>query len=187
MEKQHPFKTHLDKHTTITGSEFELILSYFTEKKIGKNTVLIRSAARVPDTYWVKTGLLVSSFTDEDGRDHIIQFATENCWITDQDAFYHQKNAIFDIMAYENCELLCLNFHDREKLCAEIPAMNHFFRRKANDSFVKQQKRLLTYLTADAKKRFDLLMEEYPGIQQRVSKKTMAAYLGVSRETLSRL
>lgn len=187
MKKEHPFLIHLQKHTTLSPGEFELILSYFTEEKISKNTVLIRSRTRVPDTYWVIKGLLVSSFTDDEGRDHIMQFATENCWITDQDAFYHQKNATLDVISLEDCELLCLNFQDREKLCSAIPAMNHFFRRKANDSFVKQQKRLLTYLTADAKKRYDLLMEEYPGIQQRVSKKTMAAYLGVSRETLSRL
>jgi hypothetical protein len=64
--------------------------------------------------------------------------------------------------------------------------MEHFFRKKANDSFTKQQKRLLTYLTADAQKRYELLLSEYPTLVQRLSKKTLAAYLGVSRETLSR-
>jgi CRP-like cAMP-binding protein len=40
---------------------------------------------------------------------------------------------------------------------------------------------------ADTRTRYDLLGEEYPGIFQRISKKLLAAYLGVSRETLSRL
>jgi CRP-like cAMP-binding protein len=186
MNTQDTFRQHLGKHTHLTTQEFEQLLSFFSEEKITRNTMLVKAGARVPNTYWVKKGLLISSFTDEDGKDHIIQFATENCWITDQDGFYNQKNAIFDISSIEDTELLSLSFHNREKLCEEIPAMNHFFRRKGNDSFVKQQKRLLTYLTADAKKRFDLLMQEYPGIYQRVSKKIMAAYLGVSRETLSR-
>ena len=64
--------------------------------------------------------------------------------------------------------------------------IEHFFRKKGNDSFVKQQKRLLTYMTANAKDRFNLLLEEYPGLYQRLSKKVLAAYLGVTRETLSR-
>jgi len=64
--------------------------------------------------------------------------------------------------------------------------MEHFFRKKANDSFVKQQKRLLTYMTSDSQKRYELLLAEYPQLIQRLPKKILAAYLGVSRETLSR-
>jgi CRP-like cAMP-binding protein len=86
----------------------------------------------------------------------------------------------------EESEMLCLSFANREKLCADMHKMEHFFRKKANDSFAKQQKRLLTYLTSDARKRYDLLVTEYPQLIQRLSKKTLAAYLGVSRETLSR-
>jgi CRP-like cAMP-binding protein len=181
------FKHHLGKYTELTDQEFEEIITYFHFRKAKKKEVLIKAGDRVNETHWVKRGFITSSLTGTDGKEHIVQFAIENCWITDQDAFYNQVNAVFDVVCFEPSELLSITFEDRERLCSQHPSMEHFFRRKANDSFVKQQKRLLTYLTANARERLDLLAQEYPGILQRVSRKTLAAYLGVTRETLSRL
>ncbi|MEJ0055317.1 MAG: Crp/Fnr family transcriptional regulator [Bacteroidota bacterium] len=164
----------------------EHIATFLTYRKLRKNDLVVREGEKVKHTYWIIKGLLISGFTDPKGKEHIIQFAQEDCWITDQKAFYNQERAILNIGCVEDSELLCLSYENREKLCAEMHKMEKFFRKRANDSFVKQQARLLTYLTSDAKKRYELLVEEYPSIIQRLSKKTLAAYLGVSRETMSR-
>ncbi|NJM26295.1 MAG: Crp/Fnr family transcriptional regulator [Bacteroidia bacterium] len=155
-------------------------------RKIKKTTRLLNPGDPVVYTYWVVKGLLLSIYHDEHGKEHIVQFAIENCWITDQEGYYNQVPGSFSIHALEDSVILCLSYASREKLCAELHALDTFFRKKANDSFVKLQKRLLTYLTSDARQRFDLLHAEYPGLYQRLSKKVLAAYLGVSRETLSR-
>ena len=180
------FRRHLESYIVLNDLEFENILNYFTPKKIKKNEPVIKEGSLVVNTYWVIKGLLISSFTGDDGKEHIIQFATENCWITDQNAFYTKGKAMFNVVSAENSHVLSLSFENRERLCADMHKMERFFRKKANDSFVKQQKRLLTYMTSDAKERFRLLLEEYPTLIQRIPKKTLAAYLGVSRETLSR-
>jgi CRP-like cAMP-binding protein len=181
------FRKHLEHYVNLSDEEFEHILKYFAKKTLNKHQLLIRAGDTVNYTYWTKKGLLASIFVDADGKEHIIQFATENCWITDQNAFYNRGKAIFNIVCLEDSELICLSYEKRENLCSEMHKMEKFFRKKANDSFVKQQDRLLTYLTSDAGKRYDLLVSEYPNLIQRLPKKTLAAYLGVSRETLSRL
>lgn len=179
-------RKHLEQFIRLTDDEFTFIASHFRTLALKRNDFLVRRGQPVPDTQFVITGITTSIYTDETGKEHIMQFARENCWVTDQDAFYNRGKAIFDIICAEDCTFLALSFDDREKLCASMHKMERFFRVKANDSFIKQQKRLLTYLTADAQKRYDLLTEELPDVVQRLPKKILAAYLGVARETLSR-
>jgi CRP-like cAMP-binding protein len=183
----HPsFRKHLEQFVSLTDTEFKEIMKSFGTKRLRKNENLILSGDIVNHTFWVENGLLFSIYNDETGKEHIVQFAIEKCWITDQEAFYNQSIGSLMITAYEESSLLSLSFDAREKLCSEFPVMERFFRKKGNDSFVKQQRRLLTYLTSDAKQRFELLLQEYPGLVQRVPKSVLASYLGVSRETLSR-
>jgi CRP-like cAMP-binding protein len=65
--------------------------------------------------------------------------------------------------------------------------MEHFFRVKATTGLVAQQQRVLSFMTHDTQVRYQQLFEQYPSLFQRVPKTMIAAYLGVSRETLSRL
>lgn len=179
-------RRHLEQYVSLSDDVFADVLTYFSFREIKKNTVLLQTGEPVHYTYWVVEGLMLSMFNDGKGKEHIMQFAIENCWITDQHGFYNQASAMLRIESLEDSVLFSLSFSNREKLCEVIPSMSHFFRKKANDSFVKQQKRLLTYMTSDAEERFEQLMREYPGIHQRVPKQILAAYLGVTRETLSR-
>ena len=65
--------------------------------------------------------------------------------------------------------------------------MEHFFRVKGNFGYVALQQRILLLLSTSPKERFEQLALQYPQLMQRVSKTILAAYLGISRETLSRL
>ena len=53
--------------------------------------------------------------------------------------------------------------------------------------YIALQKRILSLLSNDARTRYKQFLELYPSLLQRLPKSLIASYLGVSRETLSRL
>ena len=187
MEKNANLKTHLEELIQLSETEFKYISSHFHFKTLKKNQSLIQVDDSVEHTYFVKKGLLKAVYTDENGKEHILQFAMENWWITDYQSYFTKTKAILAVICLENVELLALSYNDREKLCREFHSLDFFFRKKANSGYLALQKRMLMFLVYDTKSRYELLLSQYPSLYQRVSKSIIAAYLGVSRETLSRL
>ena len=53
--------------------------------------------------------------------------------------------------------------------------------------YIALQKRILSHLSNEARTRYEQFLELNPSLLQRLPKSLIASYLGVSRETLSRL
>lgn len=180
-------RLQIEKITPLTDHEFEYILSHFTPKKLKKHQFLIQDGDAVHNDHFVVKGLLKASYVNPDGKEHIMQFAMEDWWITDYQAYFNQTEATFSIDALESTEVLTLSLFNREKLCADMHKMEHFFRKKSNNGYVALQKRILSLLNSNAKERYEQFISQYPTLLQRLPKTLIASYLGVSRETLSRL
>lgn len=178
---------HIEKFSPLTDSEFEYVLSHFKKLRLKKHQFMVQEGQPVENDYFILSGCVKSYHTDESGKVHIIQFGMQDWWITDYEAYYNQTVATVNIDCIEDSELLCLSFNDREKLCAEMHKIEHFFRKKTNKRNVALQNRILSLLSSDAKERYDKLLKQYPQLFQKVPKHLIASYLGVTRETLSRL
>ncbi len=182
------FKQHLEEITgDISADEFKEISSYFRRVKKRKHQFLVEEGESVGKEYWVIKGCLKAYYLDQSGKEHILQFSTENWWATDHGAFFKQEKATLFIDCVEDCELLVISFEDREELCRISHRMEHFWRVKSNYGYVALQRRILSLLRLSAEERYLQLIETYPDLIQRVPKRMIASYLGVSRETLSRL
>ena len=180
-------RKHFEEIISLTDEEFEYIFSHFTKKKLKKNQFLLQVDDEVKHTYWVKKGLLLATYTDANDKEFIIQFAMENWWITDYQAYFTGNKAIMNVQCLEDSELFCLSYENREKLCDKLHKVERFFRKKANSGYIALQRRMLSLLSDNTQKRYETLLSQYPNLFQRVPKTIIAAYLGVSRETLSRL
>lgn len=179
-------RRHFEKITPLTDQEFDYILSHFTTKKLKKHQFLIQEGDNVTNDYFVVKGLLKAYHVDKEGNEYIMQFAMEDWWVTDYQAYFSQTKATLNIDCIEEVEIFCLSLHNRDKICADLHKIEHFFRRKSNIGYVALQRRILSMLNSNAKERYEQLLLQYPTLFQRVPKTLIASYLGVSRETLSR-
>jgi len=180
-------RANIEEIVSLTDAEFEFALSHFTVKRFKKHQIVIQEGDYVKNDYYVVSGLMQSSYTNSKGKEHILQFAMQNLWITDLEAYHNRAKATLTVSCIEDSEILAITLENREKLCRELQKMEYFFRKKSTADYICLQKRILCLITGCAKDRYEHLVQQYPGLVQRVPKSLIASYLGVSRETLSRL
>ncbi|MBE8724334.1 Crp/Fnr family transcriptional regulator [Flavobacterium hungaricum] len=180
-------KEHIQKIIPLTDEEFAFVNSHFSTKKFKKHQFLIQEGDPVKYSYFVISGLLKLVYTDSSAKQHIVSFAMEDWWESDFYAFYTQTNATMSLECLEDTEVLCCTLDDYKKLCSGLQKMERFFLEKATFGFLGSQRRIISWLTSNSKERYEHLLQQYPSLFQRVPKSLIASYLGVSRETLSRL
>ncbi len=180
-------RAHLEKIVPLTDEDFARVLARFTRRQFKKHQFLVQPGELVKYNYFVLAGLLKLVYTDAVGKPHILSFALEDWWETDFPAYYTQVPATLSLECLEDTEVLCLALAEYHALCIELPQLARFFLQKSALGAIAAQQRLLSLLTTSAQERYAQLLGKYPALGQRISKTLLASYLGVSRETLSRL
>lgn len=180
-------RKHIEQIAPLTDEEFERIKTSFTLKRVRKNQYLVHEGDEVKYEYLVLSGIYKVFYVDAQGKEYIVQFAQENWWMSDYNAFFKQQPASMFIECIEDGEVLYSTLAAREKLSAELHKMEHFYRVKLTNGYVAAQQRIKLLLSSTPQQRYEEFSKLYPDLMQRIPKKLIAEYLGVSRETLSRL
>lgn len=180
-------RKHIEAIILITDEEFEYIKSFFSVKKVRKHQYLIHEGDEVKYDFLAISGIYKVFYLDNQGKEYIVQFAQENWWMSDYYAFFKQQKAEMYIECLEEGEVICLTLDSREKLAADLHQMEHFFRIKLTNGYVALQQRIKLLLSSNPQQRYEEFAKSYPSLLQKIPKKLIAEYLGVSRETLSRL
>ena len=187
MEAKEILKVHVAKTASLTDEQFDYFFSFFKMQRFKKGQAIISEGDAVNCEYFVISGCLKSFFINDDLKMLILQFAMPTWWASDYDALYNHTRPTISLDCITDAEVLCLSNADRERLCDELRKAEQFFRWRTNKGYVAAQKRLLSIMNNNVRCRYEELLKQYPQLYEIVPKNQIAAYLGVSRETLSRL
>jgi CRP-like cAMP-binding protein len=171
----------------LPGETFDHLYSHFTYQQYKRGQALISEGDHVDCEYFVISGCLKTFYINDELKMFILQFAMPTWWASDYQALYNNTKATINVDCITDTDVLCLTNSDREKLCKEIHDVEYFFRWRTNKGYVATHRRLLSLMNNNVKYRYEELLKLYPELYNLVPKNLIAAYLGVSRETLSRL
>lgn len=180
-------KEHINRIIQITPEEYAEIESYFDVKYYKKGKFLVKNEKIAAYEFYILEGLVVLSHLNDIGKKHIVQFAVEGDWISDIHSFNTGCSTSIDIKCLEDTELYCISYEDKEKLCSRSKKMEYFFRKKSSANSIMLQKRILMFMCANSKDRYEQFIKQYPKIGSRVSKTFIASYLGITSKTLSKM
>lgn len=171
----------------ITNEEFEYAKTLFIPKKLRKKRFLLQDGDPCLYTTFVEKGLLRSFTIDDKGNEHILQFGLQGWWVADLYSFLTGEASEYNIEALEDSELLLITKSSWDLLLKEVPAFERYFRILIQNNLIATQRRLMGTMSTTAEERYTKLLQDFPDIVQRVPQHMIASYIGVTRETLSRL
>ena len=177
----------ISENISITEEEFDFCKTLFLPKKLRKRQYLLQEGDVCKYTAFVTKGILRSYTIDNKGTEHILQFAFEGWWMGDLYSYLTDEPSMYNMEAIENCELLLISKPSWELLLEKIPAFERYFRILIQNNLIATQQRLMGTLSETAEEKYIKLINNFPGCLQRVPQHMIASYLGITRETLSRI
>ena len=172
---------------TLSSEAEAYLISISKEKVIPKGSILIREGKTVKKIYLVADGCLRSYCTDKNGKEHTLQFAIKNWWISDYIAIHNNESATLTVECLKESTVIEFNAKKIDGILSLFPEYEPFQRYILERHVVSLQKRILNQLQLTASERYDLFIEQYPNIEQSTRNYHIASYLGITQESLSRI
>lgn len=179
--------TEIFKGVNFTEAEAIIVSDKLKELHPQKGETLLSAGQIVPYQYYVRSGCLRTYYLDESGKEHTIQFAVNDWWISDYTAFFTGGRSMLYIECIQQAAIFQLSKESMEQLYVEVPAIETFFRIKMERFFASFQKRILSDLAMSAKDKYERFIKTYPQIEQTIKNYHLASYLGITTESLSRI
>jgi CRP-like cAMP-binding protein len=173
--------------TPLKEGDEELIKNTFLPKRIRKKQYLLQAGEVCRYGAFVVKGAMRQYSVDDKGAEHIVRLSIENWWAVDRESFLMLTPSIYNIDAWEDTDALLVTNADIGELGNKIPALVEMSRKLDERHSIAVQKRVNASISLTAEKRYEDFAKQYPEIIQRFPQHIIASYLGIAKETLSRI
>jgi len=177
----------ITRYIDLTKEEKDFFSSLLILRPLRQGEFIEKSGEPTRNFINVNTGCVMTYFTDKDGQDHVIQFATAGWWTGDLHSFTKQIPSVYSTRALADSEVLLLPRASMDVLLNTNPKFEKYFRIIFQNSLVTHQHRIIQNFSASAEERYQTFKEKYPPLEQFVPQKYIASYLGITPEFLSKI
>ena len=181
------FRQYLMERAHVPESEFERMIPFLRVRTFPKGERLLSKGKVNQHIYFVQKGLLRYYSIDAKGREHILQFAPENWWVSDRHNLSTQVPSELFIDAHEPTSVVLLDQTFIEH-ASEISEAFRSYQQNILMRHIQQlYHRIHMLIGHTAMERYQEFLATYPDLTQRVPQWMIASYLGLTPEGLSRI
>jgi len=171
----------------LPDDEREVIMAAFDPISIRKRHYFLQEGDVCKQIGFIVKGSARMFSVDEKGHEHIIRFALESWWISDQESFLNLTPSRYNIEMLEDSDLLVISAPKAIELRNKSRCFELTVKILDKLSTIAMQKRIHGAIAMSAEQRYSDLLTSYPQFLERFPMNMIASYLGVSPETLSRI
>ena len=172
--------------TEISVSSLDKLFEIATQRQYKKGETILKQGQICKTIIFVESGYL-RTFIDKEGTEINTEFSFEGSFTTNLKSLRSASSADTSIQAGEN---ITIYEFDKDKLLelynlsAEIES---FGRKLLEQLLIAQEEHTNLFKIYSPTERYQYLQTNKPEILQRISLSKLSSYLGIARETLSRI
>jgi CRP-like cAMP-binding protein len=187
METSDLILNNISGYIRLDDKDKAFFISLLKTIKLKRRQMLLKEGEICRFSSFVTRGCLRGFSVDENGFEHVLNFAPQNWWIADMYSLITQKPGVLNIEALEDTEILTLSKVSQQELYVKVPVFERFFRIITENSLVTFQQRLLDNLSLTAEERYNNFCRRYPTLVNSLPSKQIASYIGVTPEFFSKM
>jgi CRP-like cAMP-binding protein len=181
------FKDHLETHYGVDDREWDVIQDRSDVLELPKGEYFVRQGSICRKLAFIAEGVMRYLRFEPSGDETTCYFMCENDFVGDPASFETQKPSEMNLQAITSCSLVTLTFEQMQTLTRELPRFRSItasIDRKTSMDLLRQRDLLIN---RDAAAKYQLFVEQYPHILQRVPLGHVASFLDITQQSLSRL
>ncbi|PCI01853.1 MAG: Crp/Fnr family transcriptional regulator [Flavobacteriaceae bacterium] len=167
--------------------QLQIIRNAFEKETFSKGHRLINVGETCKKLYYLETGLARSYYSNDKGKEITVWFFNDNNFLVGMDSFFNQQPSIYATELLEDCTLYAISYEKLHDLFDQYHLMERFGRVLITQIMGAMVDRLSAIQFQTAQERYDFMLKTYPKIVYRAPLGTIASYLGITQETLSRI
>lgn len=184
---ENTFDKYLRDKMLVKAVDLPNLTQMITRKNVKKGEFLLTEGQICKHIIFVEQGLLRFYSIDEEGKEHILQFAPENWFLSDRGSIYFNQPSSYFIAAIEDSTVALLDQYFVERASDLSPEFRNYNEYLLQNHIRHLQNRVNLLIGATAEQRYLVFMELYPDLMRRVPQWMIASYLGITPESLSRV
>jgi CRP-like cAMP-binding protein len=181
------FLDNMRRHIRLTEEEEAVVLSKLRPVKLKRREHLLKQGTVARDLAFVIEGCLRAYALDDNGFEHILQFAPAGWWISDMSSVISRRDSLLNVDAIKPSEILLLSREDQLSLFDDVPKLERYFRVLTENGLVSSRMRLIENLSLTARQRYQRICQTYPNLINEIPQKYIASFIGVTPEFLSKI
>ena len=178
--------TFIHSFSDFSEESWNLLRSVIIKTEFKKGDHLVEADKVCNSLFFIRKGYC-RAFNIQDGIEINTSFYFENDIATNMNSYVFNQKSTFAIQACEPVSAYRFDKSDVFEISKKAPEIELIAKRNLQMIAAKQEKQLELYRLLTARQRYEYLEKNQPEIIQRVSLTQLSSYLGVARETLSRI
>lgn len=171
----------------LMAEELEYLKSGLTVSKFKPREFYIAANTIQKEIGFIAEGLLRAFCIDSKGNEITVKFFVENGYAAHYPAFITQTPSKYYIQCIEPAVIVNLPYPHIQKGYKAFPNLERYGRLVAEEVLKFQQKRIEGFLFDSAETRYLDFINEFPDLFNRVSLSHLSSYLGIERQSLTRI